>query len=94
MGYKSIENYGVIGDLHSVALVGTDGSIDWCCLPQFDSPSIFAALLDDEKGGSFKICGVDGEQTRQLYHPDTNVLMKKPFCLHNASASFSIQIQT
>jgi GH15 family glucan-1,4-alpha-glucosidase len=75
MGYKSIENYGVIGDLHSVALVGADGSIDWCCLPQFDSPSIFAALLDDEKGGSFKICGVDGEQTRQLYHPDTNVLM-------------------
>jgi GH15 family glucan-1,4-alpha-glucosidase len=75
MGYKPIENYGVIGDLHSVALVGTDGSIDWCCLPQFDSPSVFAALLDEDKGGSFKICGVDGEQTRQLYHPDTNVLM-------------------
>ncbi len=45
MAYKPIESYGVIGDLHTVALVGMDGSIDWCCLPHFDSPSIFAAIL-------------------------------------------------
>ena len=44
MAYKPIESYGVIGDLHTVALVGMDGSIDWCCLPHFDSPSIFAAI--------------------------------------------------
>ena len=75
MSYKPIENYGVIGDLHTVALIGMDGSIDWCCLPQFDSPSVFASLLDDGKGGHFKISGIDGGQTRQLYHPDTNVLM-------------------
>ena len=54
MGYKPIESYGVIGDLHTVALVGIDGSIDWCCLPHFDSPSVFAAILDDQKGGSFR----------------------------------------
>ena len=55
MSYQPIENYGVIGDLHTVALVGMDGSIDFMCFPHFDSPSIFAAMLDDEKGGRFKI---------------------------------------
>ena len=58
MAYKPIESYGVIGDLHTVALVGMDGSIDWCCLPHFDSPSIFAAILDEHKGGFFKIASV------------------------------------
>ena len=75
MSYKPIEDYGVIGDLHSVALVGKDGSIDWCCLPNFDSPSVFAAILDDKKGGFFKVGGVGDQIERQLYHPDTNVLM-------------------
>ena len=51
MSYQPIENYGIIGDLHSVALVGMNGSIDWLCFPHFDSPSIFAAILDDHKGG-------------------------------------------
>ena len=52
MVYKPIESYGVVGDLHTVALVGMDGSIDWCCLPHFDSPSIFAAILDEKKEAS------------------------------------------
>jgi GH15 family glucan-1,4-alpha-glucosidase len=78
--YQPIENYGIIGDLHSVALVGMDGSIDWLCLPHFDSPSVFAAILDDEKGGRFKIAPVSEDVTRkQFYWPDTNVLITRYF---------------
>ncbi len=53
--YQPIENYGIIGDLDTVALVGMDGSIDFMCFPHFDSPSIFAALLDHRRGGRFQI---------------------------------------
>ena len=77
MPYKPIEAYGVIGDMHSVALVGNDGSIDWCCLPHFDSPSVFAAILDADKGGFFKIAATHGGHSRQLYLPETNVLMTR-----------------
>ncbi len=80
MTYQPIENYGIIGDMHSVALVGMDGSIDWLCFPHFDSPSIFAAILDDEKGGRFKIAPASGDFTcKQLYWPDTNVLITRFF---------------
>ena len=80
MTYQPIENYGIIGDMHSVALVGTDGSIDWFCFPHFDSPSVFAAILDDEIGGCFKISPVEGgENRKQLYWPDTNVLVTRFF---------------
>ena len=79
-GYQPIENYGIIGDLHTTALVGMDGSIDWLCLPHHDSPSVFAAILDSEKGGRFKISPVGGEvTTKQLYWPDTNVLVTRFF---------------
>ena len=50
MPYQPIENYGIIGNMRTVALVGMNGSIDWYCYPRFDSPSIFGALLDDNKG--------------------------------------------
>lgn len=86
MAYPPIENYGVIGDMHTVALVGTDGAIDWLCIPHFDSPSVFAAILDDQKGGSFRIAPVDGDVTsKQSYWPDTNVLVTR-FFTHESSA--------
>src|SRR5690348_15619632 len=77
MAYRPIESYGVIGDLHTVALVGMDGSIDWCCLPHFDSPSIFAAILDEHKGGFFKIASLYEAQHKQMYLPDSNVLVTR-----------------
>src|SRR5919107_3267075 len=79
-GYQPIENYGIIGDLHTTALVGMDGSIDWLCLPHHDSPSVFAAILDAAKGGRFLISpDMDGATCKQLYWPDTNVLITRFF---------------
>ncbi len=76
--YAPIGDYGVIGDLHTVALVGIDGSIDFLCLPRFDSPSVFAALVDAERGGRFQIAPVlEGPARKQLYLPDTNVLLTR-----------------
>ena len=76
--YAPIEDYGIIGDLHTVALVGKDGSIDFLCLPSFDSPSVFAALLDADRGGRFQIAPqLDDAVHRQLYLPDTNVLLTR-----------------
>lgn len=78
MPYQPIENYGVIGDLHTVALVGMNGSIDFMCFPNFDSPSLFAALLDDKKGGRFSISPVmEGTSYKQLYFPDSNILLTR-----------------
>ncbi|MBT3363341.1 MAG: glycoside hydrolase family 15 protein [Chloroflexi bacterium] len=74
MPYKPIGDYGLIGNMHSCALVGNDGSINWCCLPRFDSPSIFAAILDDNKGGRFSIKPRGKFTIDQAYIPDTNVL--------------------
>lgn len=76
--YQPIENYGVIGDLNTVALVGLNGSIDFLCFPDFDSPSVFASLLDAAKGGYFKISPRKEESKhKQLYLPDTNVLLTR-----------------
>lgn len=79
--YQPIEDYGVIGDLHTVALIGKNGSIDWCCIPRFDAPSVFGALLDVNKGGSFQIHPTFEETTtvgrRQLYLPETNILVTR-----------------
>jgi len=68
MSFQPIENYGVIGNMRSIALVGTNASIDFLCYPEFDSPTIFAALLDDEKGGRFQVEPLlTNVRIRQLY---------------------------
>lgn len=93
MGYQPIENYGIIGNTYTTALVGLNGSIDWFCFPNHDSPSVFAAILDEHKGGFFKISpvvdgirdrGTENHETepdpltcRQLYWPSTNVLITR-----------------
>jgi len=73
-GYKPISDYGIIGNMLSAALIAKDGSIDWCCLPRFDSPSVFAAILDDQKGGRFHIRPSEPYQSNQAYLPETNIL--------------------
>jgi GH15 family glucan-1,4-alpha-glucosidase len=76
--YPNISDHGLIGDLQTAALVATDGTIDFFCCPRFDSPSVFASLLDAEHGGYFKICpATDSFVTRQLYFPDTAMLMTR-----------------
>lgn len=78
MSFQPIENYGVIGNMRSIALVGMDGSIDFLCYPDFDSPTVFAALLDDKKGGHFQIePQLANMRIRQLYLPDTNILLTR-----------------
>ena len=78
MAYQPIENYGIIGNMRTAALVGINGSIDWFCVPSFDSPSVFAAILDDQKGGRFEIAPrEDSIRTKQFYWPETNVLVTR-----------------
>jgi len=78
VNYQPIENYGIIGDLHSVALVGMNGAIDFMCFPHFDSPTIFAALLDEKKGGRFALAPAGQEpKQKQIYLPDSNILLSR-----------------
>ena len=78
MPYQPIENYGLIGNMRTTALVGMNGSIDWLCFPHFDSPSVFAAILDDGKGGRFAIAPVPNHvKSKQYYWPDTNVIVTR-----------------
>ena len=79
MSYLPIERYGIIGDMRTAALVGKNGSIDWCCLPHFDSPSVFARILDDRKGGFFSLAPTEECPVKQMYLPNTNVLMTRFF---------------
>ncbi|MEW1955377.1 glycoside hydrolase family 15 protein [Terrabacter sp. NPDC080008] len=78
LDYPLIADHGLIGDLQTSALVSTDGSIDWFCAPRFDSPSIFAALLDHAKGGHCRVRPTaDAYTSKQLYFPDTAVLVTR-----------------
>ena len=76
--YPNISDHGLIGDLQTAALVATDGTLDWFCCPRFDSPSIFASLLDANRGGYYKIApDRDDYVSKQLYLPDTAVLVTR-----------------
>ncbi len=78
MSYLPIEDYGIIGNMRTVALVGMNGSIDWHCSPNFDSPSVFGAILDDAKGGRFQIAPVaETIRHKQFYWPSTNILVTR-----------------
>ncbi|MBW8199234.1 glycoside hydrolase family 15 protein [Flagellimonas abyssi] len=70
-------NYGIIGNCRSAALISKDGSIDWCCLPQFDSTSIFARLLDEQKGGSFEVHPIGDYNIEQEYYRSTAILITR-----------------
>jgi GH15 family glucan-1,4-alpha-glucosidase len=76
--YPNISDHGLIGDLQTAALVTTDGVVDWFCCPRFDSPSVFASLLDAEHGGFYRIApDRDDYVSRQLYLPDTGILVTR-----------------
>ncbi len=76
--YPGISDHGLIGDLQTAALVSTDGNVDWFCCPRFDSPSVFASLLDADKGGHFRITPQSCEYvTRQMYLPDSAILVTR-----------------
>jgi GH15 family glucan-1,4-alpha-glucosidase len=79
MAYLPIDQYGLIGDMRTVALVAVNGSIDWMCMPRFDSPSLFCAILDEQKGGFFRIAPIheDDVTYKQFYWPATNVLVTR-----------------
>ncbi len=72
--FKDLEDYGIIGNLETCALIGADGSVDWLCLPYLESPSVFASLLDLRRGGSFRITPIEKYRAVQEYVGETNVL--------------------
>lgn len=85
---RAIGEHGIIGNLGTAALVALDGTIDFLCWPNLDSPSIFAALLDPDEGGEFSLAPtLRGTRTIQLYLPDTNVLMTRWLSLEGSAGS-------
>src|SRR5262252_7227175 len=75
---RPISDYGIVGDLRTAALIVKNGSVDWLCLPRLDSPSVFAAILDEKSGGHFTIAPkAERPRLQQLYKPDTNILVTR-----------------
>jgi GH15 family glucan-1,4-alpha-glucosidase len=78
VSYPPIAEHGLIGDLQTAALIATDGTIDWFCCPRFDSPSVFASILDDRRGGRFALApATRARTTKQMYLPDTAILVTR-----------------
>ena len=77
--YLPIAEHGLIGDLRTAALVGTNGTIDWYCCGRFDAPSVFASILDADRGGAFTLAPDVPARTKQFYFPDTNILITRFF---------------
>jgi GH15 family glucan-1,4-alpha-glucosidase len=77
MSFPTIADHGMIGDLQTAALIDTEGTVDWFCCPRFDSPSVFASLLDRQRGGRFSITPVAPTSTKQMYLPDTAILVTR-----------------
>lgn len=78
MNYRPIDSYGIIGNRYTTALVGVNGSIDWFCFPRHDSPSLFAALLDQDRGGHFQIHPLrEVSSYKQIYWLQTNILVTR-----------------
>jgi GH15 family glucan-1,4-alpha-glucosidase len=86
--YPPIADYGLIGDMHSCALVSRAGSVDWCCFPRFDSPSVFGRILDWRKGGHFLLAPSGARSIRRRYLPETNIL-ETEFETHSGSATLT-----
>ena len=80
IGYKPLERYGIVGNMETVALIASDGSIDWMCLPHLESESVFASLLDKDKGGFFRISPRVSFTSSQQYEGHTNILKTKFIC--------------
>jgi hypothetical protein len=77
-GESKVADHGLIGDLRTAALVSTKGTIDWLCVPRFDAPSVFCALLDSERGGAWRLAPTcEVSTTQQFYFPDSNVLITR-----------------
>src|SRR3981081_249513 len=76
-GYLPIEEHGIVGDLRTVALVGTNGTVDWYCPSRFDAPALFGSLLDARRGGYFSLSSRTSGRPKQLYLPDTNILVTR-----------------